>query len=287
MGQLGDPATARASHLPMADGRPQARTPGLCPLGIPSKPFGAPRAGLERDGRTLYFIHLAGRGEPLDDSTLRRAKRCARQSYLPTRHHTAPAVSPAGAGSPTRDGAATYEADRGGSAPRPPTARRSLTQALRSSFDRLGSDSSLYVTAARFSIRHCSARTSDRAGARLTRRHCLQLQSAADVVLSAAPSAPDDLYRIDGATRTQLTRASDKLAVLDPDGARFFARRRPVWGQIVKPAGATGGCPPCSDPAGRKAVSSRLVLSRIPGVASRAMAVSSISTAPRATANLH
>jgi dipeptidyl aminopeptidase/acylaminoacyl peptidase len=61
--------------------------------------------------------------------------------------------------------------------------------------------------------------------------------------------APDDLYRIDRRGRTaQLTRANaDKLADLDPISVRRFsfagANGDRVWGQIVKPANASGRLP--------------------------------------------
>ncbi|MEA3014325.1 MAG: hypothetical protein QOD42_2870, partial [Sphingomonadales bacterium] len=61
--------------------------------------------------------------------------------------------------------------------------------------------------------------------------------------------APDDLYRLDRRGRaTQLTRVNaDRLAGLDPVVVQRFsfpgAHGDTVWGQIVKPAGATGRLP--------------------------------------------
>jgi dipeptidyl aminopeptidase/acylaminoacyl peptidase len=262
---------SRIFSFAMADGRPQGAgtpvSPGLAG-DSPSKPFGGgEEIAWAPDGRTLYFtLRDAGRHEPnstnmdiyavpADASGAPADLTAANQGM-----DTLPAVSPDGHWlAYVAMARATYEADR------QVVQLRNLatgqTRALTQGWDRSVTSiawapdgRSLLVTAE--DILDTPVFRVDIASGRVTR--LTQAGTAGNVVPLAGGGfvytlnslqAPDDLYRMGprGAP-AQLTHVNaDRMADLDPASVTRFhftgAHRDTVWGQIVKPAGATGRLP--------------------------------------------
>ncbi len=262
---------SRIFTFPLADGRPQgAGTPVAPNLAgdSPSKPFGgAEEIAWSPDGRTLFFtLREAGRTEanstnldifavPADASAAPVNLTAANRGT-----DTTPAVSPDGRWlAYTAMARPTYEADR------QVVQLRNLatgeTRALTGGWDRsVGSIAwapdgrSLYVTAGeildtpvfRVDVATGRATRLTRAG---TAGNVVPLAGGSVLYTLNSLQAPDDLYRLGRRGRpTRLTAVNaDRLANLDPVNVERFsfagAHGDTVWGQIVKPAGASGRLP--------------------------------------------
>jgi len=262
---------SRIFTFAMVDGRPQGGgTPVMGRLNgdSPSKPFGgAEELAFSPDGRTLYFaMREGGRTEPnstnLDIYSV-PADGSAAPTNLTAANHgmdTAPAVSPDGRWLAwTNMARATYEADRQviwlrnlqtGEV-------RALTQAWDRSVGAIAwapDGRSLLVTAGEilddpvFRVDVATGRA-----IRLTQGgvagNVVPMRDGGLLYTLNSLQAPDDLYRMDARGRsTQITHVNaDKLADLDPVSVQRFsfpgAHGDTVWGQIVKPANATGRLP--------------------------------------------
>lgn len=262
---------SRIFTLPVVDGRPQgAGTPVATTLigDAPSKPFGgAEEVAWSPDGRTLYFtLREGGPNEPrstnLDIYAVPGDGSGPPVNLTDANEATdaLPTVSPDGRWlAYVAMARPTYEADR------QVVQLRNLatgeTRALTADWDRsvqsIGwapDGRSLYVTAGE-RLDTPVFRVDIRTG-RVTR--LTQGGTAANVVVARDGSvlytlnslqSPDDLYRLDRRGRsTRLTSVNaDKLAGLDPVRVERFsfagARGDTVWGQIVRPADATGRLP--------------------------------------------
>ena len=262
---------SRIFTFPLVDGIPQgAGTPVARNLvgDSPSKPFGgAEEIAWSPDGRTLYFtLREAGRTEsrstnldifavPADGSAAPVNLTASNQGT-----DTTPAVSPDGRWlAYTAMARAGYEADRQVIQLR--DLRSGQVRALTSSWDRsVGSiawapDSrSLLVTAGEvldtplFRVDVRSGRVT-----RLTQGgtvgNVAPVRDGSALYTLNSLRSPDDLYRIDRRGRsTRLTSVNaDKLAGLDPVEVERFsfagAGGDRVWGQIIKPAQASGRLP--------------------------------------------
>ena len=262
---------SRIFSFAMADGRPQgAGTPVSPNLAgdSPSKPFGGgEEIAWAPDGRTLYFtLRDAGRHEP--NSTDMDIYAVPADASAPPTDLTAanqgmdtlPAVSPDGHWlAYVAMARATYEADR------QVVQLRNLatgeTRALTQAWDRSvgsiawASDGRSLLVTAEDTLDTPVFRV-DIATGRVTR--LTQAGTANNVVPLAGGGflytlnslqAPDDLYMLSprGAGE-QLTHVNaDRMAGLDPVSVTRFhfagAHGDTVWGQIVKPAGATGRLP--------------------------------------------
>ena len=262
---------SRIFLFPLVDGRPQgAGTPVAPNLAgdSPSKPFGgAGEIAWSPDGRTLYFtLREAGRTEPLStnlDIYAVPADGSAAPVNLTAANQgtdTSPAVSPDGRWlAYTAMARPGYESDRQVVQLR--DLRTGETRALTDDWDRsVGSlawadDSrSLLVTAGErldtplFRV--------DVPGGRVTRlteagtvANVLPLDDGLALYTLNSLQAPDDLYRLGAGGRpVRLTSVNaDRLAGLDPIAVERFsfagAGGDTVWGQIVKPAEASGRLP--------------------------------------------
>jgi dipeptidyl aminopeptidase/acylaminoacyl peptidase len=262
---------SRIFTFPLVDGRPQGAGTPVAPSLVgdsPSKPFGgAEEIAWSPDGRTLYFtLREAGRTEP-NSTNMDIFAVPADASGAPVNltaanrgTDTGPAISPDGRWlAYTAMARPTYEADRQVIQLR--DLRTGATRALANDWDRsVGSIAwamdgrSLLVTAGDtldtpvFRVDVATGRV-----ARLTQGgtagNVLATRDGSILYTLNSLQAPDDLYRLDRRGRAaQLTRVnSDKLAELDPVTVERFhfpgAHGDTVWGQIVKPANASGPLP--------------------------------------------
>jgi dipeptidyl aminopeptidase/acylaminoacyl peptidase len=260
---------SRIFTLPLVNGEAQGNgTPVSTTLvgDAPSKPFGgAEELAWSRDGRTLFFaLREAGRNEAISTNLDIFA---AREGAAPVNLTDAndatdnlPVVSPDGRwlayAAMARPG---YESDRMVVYLR--DLRTGQTRALTENWDRsVGSiawapDSrSLFVTAGE--ILDTPLFRIDIATGRVTRLteggtvgNVTPLADGSVIFTLNSLTAPDDLYRLTRDGRlSQLTRVNaDKLADLDPVTVHRFnfagANGDTVWGQIVKPANASGRLP--------------------------------------------
>src|SRR5690606_23992749 len=232
----------------------------------PSKPFGGPEElAWSRDGRTLYFtLREAGRIEPsstnLDIFAAREGGPPVNLTDANDATDSLPAVSPDGRwlayAAMARPG---YESDRMVIHLR--NRETGETRALTEDWDRsVGSIAwapdgrSLLVTAGE--ILDTPLFRVDIASGRVTRLteggtvgNVTPLADVSVIFTLNSLTAPDDIYRLGADGRvTQLTQVkADKLAELDPVTVRRFrfagANGDTVWGQIVKPADASGPLP--------------------------------------------
>ena len=262
---------SRIFTVPLVDGRPSGAGTPVAPGLIgdsPSKPFGgAEELAWSPDGRTLYFtLREGGRTEP-NSTNLDIYAVPADGSGPPVNltdandgMDTAPAASPDG-----RWLAYTAMARPGYEADRQVVQLRNLTtgesRALTADWDRSVNSiawapdgRSLYVTAGE--VLDTPVFRIDIASGRVTR--LTEGGTAANVVAAGngailytlnSLQATDDLYRLGRDGRAvQLTRVNaDRLAGLDPVRVERFsfagAGGDTVWGQIVKPADASGRLP--------------------------------------------
>jgi dipeptidyl aminopeptidase/acylaminoacyl peptidase len=261
---------SRIFTLPLVNGR--AAGDGT-PIGgslvgdAPSKPFGGgEEIAWSADGRTLYFtLREAGRIEATStnmDIFAAPADGTGAPVNLTDANDatdTLPAISPDGKwlayAAMARPG---YEADRQVLQLR--DIATGETRALTQSWDRsVGSIAwakdgrSLLVTAQEV-LDHPAFRVDMRSGkvTRLTEGgnvgNLTPLAGGALYTLNSL-TAPDDLYRMGKNGRSERLTAvnADKLAELDPVSVERFrfagANGDPVWGQIVKPKGASGKLP--------------------------------------------
>ena len=261
---------SRIFTFPLVDGRPQGSgTPVMGALtgDSPSKPFGgAEELAWSRDGRTLYFTMREG-GRSEANSTNLDIYSVAADGSGPPRNLTAanramdtgPAVSPDGRWlAYTAMARPTYEADR------QVVQLRNLatgeTRALTADWDRSVNSiawapdgRSLYVTAGD-TLDTPLFRVDARSG-RVTRLtlagtvgNVVPLRDGAIFTVNSL-ERPDDLHRLNRAGEVvQLTVVNaDKLEGLDPIHVERFsfpgANGDTVWGQIVRPEGATGRLP--------------------------------------------
>jgi dipeptidyl aminopeptidase/acylaminoacyl peptidase len=262
---------SRIFSFPMVDGRPQGQGIPLAPNLVgdsPSKPFGGgEEIAWSPDGRTLYFtLREAGRTEP-NSTNMDIFAVPADGSGAPVNltaanrgMDTGPVVSPDGRWlAYTAMARATYEADRQVVELR--NLQTGETRALTQAWDRsVGSIAwaadgrSLLVTAG--DTLDTPVFRVDVATGRVTRltqggtaNNVLTLRDGSVLYTLNSLQAPDDLYRLDRRGRaSQLTRVNaDRMADLDPVNVQRFsfpgAHGDTVWGQIVKPAGATGRLP--------------------------------------------
>jgi dipeptidyl aminopeptidase/acylaminoacyl peptidase len=235
----------------------------------PSKPFGgAEEISWAPDGRTLYFaLREAGRMEPtstnLDIFAVPADGSAPAVNLTPGNRatDTLPAVSPDGRYlayvAMRRPG---YEADRQVLQIR--DLRTGQVRSLTEQWDRsVGSIAwapdgrSLYVTA-QDTLDHPAYRV-DFASGQVTRltgegtaNNVLPLRGGGILYTLNTLAAPDDLYRLGaaGGSQAQLTRVNAaRLAGIDPIRVERFsfagAGGDRVWGQIVRPANATGRLP--------------------------------------------
>jgi dipeptidyl aminopeptidase/acylaminoacyl peptidase len=262
---------SRIFTFPLVEGRPTgAGVPVARGLvgDAPSKPFGgAEEIAWSADGRTLFFtLREAGRIEPT--STNLDIFAVPADGGAPPRNLTAanratdtlPAVSPDGRwlayAAMKRPG---YEADR--LVVQLHEIATGRTRALTEGWDRsVGSIAwapdgrSLYVTA-QDTLDHPLFRVDVATGqvTRLTRQgnvnNVVPLRDGSVLYTLNSLQAPDDLYRLGrGGAAAPLTAVNaDKLREIDRVEVRRFrfagAGGDPVWGQIVKPAGASGRLP--------------------------------------------
>lgn len=260
---------SRIFTLPLVNGEAQGNgTPVSTTLigDSPSKPFGGPEElAWSRDGRTLYFtLREAGRIEPsstnLDIFAAREAGPPVNLTDANDATDSLPAVSPDGRwlayAAMARPG---YESDRMVIHLR--NLETGETRALTEDWDRsVGSIAwapdgrSLLVTAGE--ILDTPLFRVDIASGRVTRLteggtvgNVTPLADGSVIFTLNSLTAPDDIYRLGADGRvTQLTQVNaDKLAELDPVTVRRFrfagANGDTVWGQIVKPADASGPLP--------------------------------------------
>ena len=260
---------SRVFTLPMVDGRPQGAATPVAPGLVgdsPSKPFGGgEEIAWSNDGRTLYFaLRLGGRTEPnstnLDIYAAREGAAPVNLTEANRALDTGPAVSPDG-----RWLAYTAMARPGYEADRQVIQLRNLasgeSRALTADWDRsVGSlawaadGRSLFVTAGevldtplfQVDIRTGRATRLTEGG---TVGNVTPLAGGAVLYTLNSLRAPDDLYLRDARGQVrQLTRVNvDRLQGLDPVAVERFsfpgANGDTVWGQIVKPAGASGRLP--------------------------------------------
>jgi dipeptidyl aminopeptidase/acylaminoacyl peptidase len=262
---------SRIFTLPMVDGRPQGAGTPVAPNLVgdsPSKPFGgAEEIAWSPDGRTLFFtLREAGRHEP--NSTNLDIFAVPGDAGGPPVNLTAaneatdtgPAVSPDGRWlAYTAMARPTYEADRQVVQLRNLVTgeTRALTQAWDRSVNSIAwapDGRSLLVTAGdtldtpvfRVDVRTGAVTRLTEGG---TAGNVVPLRDGSALYTLNSLQSPDDLYRIDRRGRSaRLTQVNaDKLAELDPVAVRRFsfpgARGDRVWGQIVKPAGASERLP--------------------------------------------
>jgi len=262
---------SRIFTFPLVDGRPQGAGSPVAP-GLtgdsPSKPFGgAEEIAWSPDGRTLYFaLRQGGAAEPrstdLDIYAVPGDASAAPANLTEANAatDTTPAVSPDGRwlayAAMARPG---YESDR------LVVHLRNLesgeTRPLTADWDRSAGSiawapdgRSLYVTAGErldtplFRVDVPSGRVT-----RLTEQgtvgNVTPLRDGSMIYTLNSLQAPDDLFRLDRRGRSaRLTSVNaDKLAELDPVSVERFsfagAGGDTVWGQIVKPANASGRLP--------------------------------------------
>lgn len=259
----------RVFTFPMVEGRPQGAGTPVSPQLVgdaPSKPFGGgEELAWSRDGRTLYFtLREGGRTEPnstnLDVYAAPEGGQVTNLTQANRATDTTPAVSPDGNWlAYTAMARPTYEADRLVVHLR--NLRTGETRALTQAWDRsVGSlawaadGRSLLVTAQEV-LDHPLFRV-DVASGRVTRltqggtaNNVVPLADGSIIYTLNTLQAPDDLYRMDRRGRvTQLTRVNaELLAQLDPVEVRRYSFRgangATVWGQIVRPAGASARLP--------------------------------------------
>jgi dipeptidyl aminopeptidase/acylaminoacyl peptidase len=262
---------SRIFTLPLVDGRPQGAGTPVAPNLVgdsPSKPFGgAEEIAWSPDGRTLYFTRREGgpnepRSTNLDIYAVPGDGSGAAVNLTDANEATdnLPAVSPDGRWlAYVAMARPTYEADR------QVVQLRNLstgeTRALTADWDRsvqsiawAPDGRSLYVTAGEV-LDTPLFRVDVRTG-RVTR--LTQAGAAGNVLVARDGSllytlnslqSPDDLFRLDRRGRSsRLTSVNaDKLAGLDPVSVERFsfagAGGDTVWGQIVRPANASGRLP--------------------------------------------
>ncbi|HEY5713515.1 MAG TPA: S9 family peptidase [Allosphingosinicella sp.] len=262
---------SRIFTFALVDGRPQGAGTPVAPNLVgdsPSKPMGGgEEIAWSTDGRTLYFaLREAGRHEP-NSTNLDIFAVPADGSGAPVNltaanrgTDTTPAISPDGRWlAYTAMARATYEADR------QVVQLRNLatgeTRALTQAWDRsVGSIAwapdgrSLLVTALDtlddpvFRVDIASGRVT-----RLTQGgvagNVVPLPDGSFLYTLNSLQSPDDLYRMNrrGVSNRLTNVNADKLADLDLVNVQRFhftgAHGDTVWGQIVKPAGATGRLP--------------------------------------------
>ena len=260
---------SRIFVLPMVDGRPQGAGTPVAPSLVgdsPSKPFGgAEELAWSADGRTLYFaLRRGGRTEPISTNLdIYAAAEGGAPVNLTEANRgmdTSPAVSPDGRWLAwTNMARAGYEADRQIVHLR--NVATGEVRALTGDWDRsVGSIAwardgrSLLLTAGEvldtplFRVEIATGRAT-----RLTEGgtvgNVTPLADGSILYTMNSIEAPDDLYRIDRRGRTaRLTQVNaERLAPLDQVSVRRFnfagANGDRVWGQIVKPANATGRLP--------------------------------------------
>ena len=260
---------SRIFTFPMVDGRPQGAGAAVAPGLIgdsPSKPFGGgEELAWSADGRTLYFaLREGGRTEPNStDLDIYAAAEGAAPVNLTAANRgmdTTPAVSPDG-----RWLAYTAMARPGYEADRQVVQLRNLatgqTRALTAGWDRsVGSIAwapggrSLLVTAGdtldtpvfRIDVRSGRVTRLTLAG---TAGNVVPVRDGSVLFTLNTLQAPDDLWRLDRAGEAVPLTAvnADRLEGIDPVDVRRFsfpgANGDTVWGQIVKPAAATGRLP--------------------------------------------
>jgi dipeptidyl aminopeptidase/acylaminoacyl peptidase len=260
---------SRVFVMPMVDGRPQgagvAVSPGLVGH-APTRPFGgAEELAWAPDGRTLFFtLRRAGREEPsstnLDIYAARGPGQVENLTQANQATDTGPSVSPDGRWlaytSMARPG---YEADRQIVYLR--DLRTGAVRALTGGWDSVGSIAwaadgrSLLVTAQ--DVLDTPLFRVDVANGRLTRLtqsgtvgNVTPLRDGSIVYTLNSVEAPDDIWRLParGGAPQRLTSVNAALlAELDPVSVGRFsfagAGGDRVWGQIVKPARASGRLP--------------------------------------------
>ena len=260
---------SRIFTFPLVDGRPQGAGTPVAPNltgDSPSRPFGGgEELAWSADGRTLFFtLREGGRAEPnstdLDIYAAREGAGVDNLTEANEATDTTPAVSPDGRWlAYTAMARPTYEADR--QVIRLRDLQTGETRALTQEWDRsVGSIAwapdgrSLYVTAGevldtplfRVDVRTGRITRLTQAG---TVGNVAPLANGSVLYTLNSLQAPDDLYLLDrrGRSRRLTSVNADKLADLDPITVERFsfpgAHGDTVWGQIVKPAGATGRLP--------------------------------------------
>ena len=262
---------SRIFTFPLVDGRPQGAGTPVAPNltgDSPSKPFGGgEELAWSPDGRTLYFTLREGGPSEANSTNLDIYAVPGDASGAPVNLTDAneatdvlPAVSPDGRWlAYVAMARPTYEADRQVVQLR--NLETGATRALTGDWDRsVGSlawapdGRSLYVTASevldtplfRVDVRTGRATRLTQAG---TVSNFVPARDGSVLYTLNSLQAPDDLYRLDRRGRSsRLTSVNaDRLAELDPVTVERFsfagAGGDTVWGQIVKPANATGRLP--------------------------------------------